>query len=430
MSKHPSPGIDGRTKGLPCGAAGMTLAEMGQQHWNVLNGDLPLPVAVLRERALANNSRWMREFIVQTGASLAPHGKTTMSPQLFARQAADGAWGLTLSTAQQVRVAREAGVQRILLANEIVGRHELAYLFEEFRADPSFDLYCLVDSEEGITRLRDAALSASAGRPLPVLLEVGYAGGRAGCRDLDSALRLAHLIKTAEPHLILQGVEGYEGLHQSQPAADGVPKVEQFLHFLVAAARGIDAQNLFGGNEVILSAGGSAYYDLVSAIFATAQLTRPVRVVVRSGCYLTHDAGLYARLFRELRDRSSASRHIAGGFLNALEVWACVQSVPEPGRAIINAGRRDSGHDAGLPVPLKWFRPNRDDAPRPVPARYEIVQINDQHMHLVFPDGADVRVGDLVALGVSHPCTTFDKWRLLYVVDEAYTVTSAIQTFF
>jgi D-serine dehydratase len=430
MSELLNPRIDGRTKGLPCGAAGIRLAEIGRQRWNVLHEDLPLPVAVLRETALANNSRWMREFLAQTGAKLAPHGKTTMSPQLFARQIQDGAWGLTLSTAQQVRVARQAGVQRILLANEIVGRHDLSYLLEELRADPDLEIYCLVDSADGLHRLREAAVSASIGRPLPLLLEVGYAGGRAGCRDLDTAVSVARLIKAAEPYLTLHGVEGYEGLHQGLPGVEGVPKSEHFLHFLVAAARRLDAQNLFGSSEVILSAGGSAYFDLVTDILQTAQLGRPVCVVVRSGCYLTHDAGLYARLFGEVRERSPGAKRISGGFLNALEVWAYIQSVPEARRAIINAGRRDLGHDAGMPVPLKYFRPSRDAQPLPAPAGHEIVAINDQHAHLVFPAEADVKVGDMVALGVSHPCTTFDKWRLVYVADDAYTVSSAIQTFF
>jgi D-serine deaminase-like pyridoxal phosphate-dependent protein len=430
MNETTNPRIDGRTKGLPCEAGGIHLADIGERRWNLLRGDLPLPIAILRETALANNSRWMRQFLAQSGARLAPHGKTTMSPQLFARQLQEGAWGLTLSTVQQVRVARQAGVPRILLANQIVGRHELAYLFEELRADPGFELYVLADSAQGIERLREGALTAAIGRPLPLLLEVGYAGGRAGCRDLEDVVTLGRLIKAAEPLLALHGVEGYEGLHQSLSSAEGVPKVAEFLRFLVAAAQRLDGQKLFAGHEVILSAGGSAYYDLASEMLQTAPLNKPACIVIRSGCYLTHDTGLYARLFEELRERSPVARCTSGGFQTALEVWAYVQSVPEPGRAIINAGRRDVGHDAGLPVPLKYFRRSRDFEPVAAPADHKIVAINDQHAHMIFPSGDDLDVGDMVALGISHPCTTFDKWRLIYVVDDAYTAGSAIQTFF
>lgn len=121
---------------------------------------------------------------------------------------------------------------------------------------------------------------------------------------------------------------------------------------------------------------------------------------------------------------------MGGGFENALEVWANVISRPEAGRAIIGAGRRDFGHDAGAPVVLKHFRPARDETPRAPGEGWEIVSINDQHAHLALPAQSDLAVGDLTALGVSHPCTTFDKWRLLWVVDGAYGVRSAVETFF
>src|SRR5262249_34347503 len=195
-------------------------------------------------------------------------------------------------------------------------------------------------------------------------------------------------------------------------------------------------------NEIILSAGGSAFYDLVVEVFRAARVRDPSRVsvILRSGCYLTHDAGVYERSFREVTQRSEVAQHIPGKFENALEVWAYVISVPEPGRAILGAGRRDFGHDGGPPTPIKHFRPGRNSRPTVLTAAagtsaaggagWEIAAVNDQHAHLLLPAGADVRVGDLFGLGVSHPCTTFDKWQLLYVVDEDYRVCSAIETFF
>jgi D-serine dehydratase len=128
--------------------------------------------------------------------------------------------------------------------------------------------------------------------------------------------------------------------------------------------------------------------------------------------------------------RSAGARAVAGGFENALEVWAYVLSVPEPGRAILGAGRRDFGHDAGSPRPLKRFRPGCDGAPAAADPAWEIAAINDQHAHMIFAPANDVAIGDMIALGVSHPCTTFDRWRLMYVVDDDYHVRSAIQTCF
>lgn len=279
-------------------------------------------------------------------------------------------------------------------------------------------------------RLAAAASAIGVGRPLQVLVEIGYAGGRCGCRDTASALAVARAVGAGRPGLCLAGLEAFEGLNQSLPAAEAVERVAALLDDVVAAATAIDAEGLFGGDAVVLSAGVASYYDLVAARFAATRLSRPTAVVVRSGCYLTHDAGLYERQFEEVLNRSPEARAVDGRFQNALEVWAQVISVPEAGRAMLGAGRRDFGHDAGAPRPLKRFRPGRDTTPGAAPPGWEIAAINDQHAHmLVRPEDA-LAVGDLVALGVSHPCTTFDRWRLLFVVDDAYAVTSAIQTCF
>src|SRR5262245_32799435 len=113
--------LDDSLKGLPPGTRGLRLRDVGRQGWRLLDEDLPLPAAVLLQSALEHNDRWLREFLSGWQASLAPHGKTTMSPQLFAQQLAGGAWGITLATLQQVLVARRFGVPRIVLANQLVG---------------------------------------------------------------------------------------------------------------------------------------------------------------------------------------------------------------------------------------------------------------------------------------------------------------------
>jgi D-serine dehydratase len=422
--------LDSRIKGLPHSTGALSLPEIAEKTWNILAEDLPLPLAVLRQPALENNRRWMREFLSRTGAKLSPHGKTYMSPQIFRWQLEDGAWAITLATVQQVRVARQAGIERVFLANEMVGPRDIEYVLDELRDCPSFDFYCLVDSIVGVERLAAAARAQAVGRPLKLLVEVGYAGGRTGCRDLETTLTVARLIQSHEPYVALCGVEGFEGLYGYLSASEGVPRVKLFLERLVAAARELDRQNLFGTTEILMSAGGSAYYDLVAEAFAQAHLSCKTSIVLRSGCYFTHDAGWYERLFSEVLDRSSPARAIGARLENALEVWAYVQSVPESGRAILAVGRRDFGHDAGFPVPLKHFRPGTDRTPRSLARNYEIVAINDQHAHMTFPGGAEIDVGDMLALGISHPCTTFDKWQLLYLVDEGYNVLSAVRTYF
>jgi D-serine dehydratase len=422
--------VSWRTKGLPHGTADVSLSDVGARGWNVLAEDLPLPVAVLRDSALTRNRNWMREFLLKTGTQLAPHGKTYMSPEIFRWQRDDGVWAITLSTVQQVRVAREAGIGRILVANEIVGPRDIEYICDQLQQDPDFDFYCIVDSVAGAERFATAARSRQLQRPLQLLVEVGYEGGRTGCRDVGTALAVARAITDAGPSLALRGVEGFEGLHGYLVGSEGVPKARQLLERMVHVAERLDGENLFAAGEIILSAGGTAYYDLVADLFARARLRRKPMIVLRSGCYFTHDAGWYERLFSEVVERSSVARSIGQRFDNALEVWAYVLSVPEPGRAILGAGRRDFGHDAGSPKPLKHQRPGTAGMPGMLTAEFQIVGINDQHAHMRFPPPIDIQMGDMIALGVSHPCTTFDKWQLLYVVNDAYDIESAVQTHF
>lgn len=422
--------VDERSKGIPAGAGTIALGEIGAKGWNILREDLTLPIAVLKESALTGNGAWMREFLALSGSVLAPHGKTTMAPQLFRRQLEDGAWGITIGTIQQLQVARRYGFQRLILANQLVGRQAVRYVLEELRRDPDFDFYCLVDSMENVEALASAAAAAGVGRPLQVLLEGGLRGARTGCRDLETALAVARAVKAAEPHLTLVGVEGFEGLATGASTEERARVVSAFLDFLVDIAVAAENEKLFYDGTLILTAGGSAFYDLVAERFPRAGLTRPVRVVVRSGCYLTHDSKSYAVEFFKLRERSPAAAGIRGGLRPALEVWAYVQSVPEPGRVILNMGQRDAGRDAGWPVPLFWYRPGAQNAPRELGPGYEIVNMNDQHAWVDVPADHPLKVGDMVGSGVSHPCTTFDKWQFMAVVNDGYDVTGGVRTYF
>src|SRR4029453_18129976 len=326
-------------KGLPPAAAPMRLAEVGQRGWNLLKGDLPLPVAAIKRAALDHNSRWMRRFLELTDAKIAPHGKTTMAPQLFAKQLADGAWGITVASVGQMMVARAFGVDRVVLANQLVGRQEVATVAEAPRRAPAFDFYCLVDSLEGVRRLVDGTASAKIGRPLQVLLEGGIMGARTGCRTTEDALAVARAVKAASPHLALRGVEGFEGLLTSGSASEQDAKVAAFLDYLVEIARLCAAEKLFAPGSIILTAGGSCFFDLAATRLHNAA-PQGVEVVIRSGCYLTHDSKSYRDMVGRLMERMPAAKSLGDGLQPALEVWAYVQSRPEPGRMIATMGKR------------------------------------------------------------------------------------------
>ncbi|UTY57033.1 amino acid deaminase [Massilia sp. erpn] len=417
-------------KGLPI-TEPLRQGAIGVQRWNVLAGDTSFPVAVLKQSALQHNLDWMQRFCQRYGAVLAPHGKTTMSPQLFGAQLGNGAWGITLATISQVQIAYRFGVRRVLLANELVAPADIRAVLHLMKEDAGFEFFALVDSAEGVARLSQAVQHSGLQRPLPLLVELGIAGKRAGCRSAQQVLELARAVAQA-PGLELAGIEGYEGLLVSHDRAADVEAVSAFVAQIVEIVRQADKEGLFGGTQILLSAGGSAYFDLVARGFSRIDgLSRPVLPVLRSGCYLTNDHGFYHGLTQELGEREGAV--LKDGLLPALEVWSVVLSRPEPTLAILSMGKRDASYDIDLPLPLLAHRPG-DAKPQALPEGARIEKMNDQHAYLRLPEGhalcESLQVGDLVGCGISHPCTTFDKWTLLLAVDDDYTVHHAINTFF
>jgi D-serine dehydratase len=419
-------------KGLPTSAVDRPLEDLGTLGLSLLDDDLPLPVAVLRQDALEHNATWMRDFVARAGVQLCPHGKTTMAPQLFERQLAQGAWGLTAATASHVRTYRRFGVPRIVLANQLVGRANIDLVFDELEADPTFDFYLLVDSLAGLAALQAALAARPLARPVQVLLEVGAARGRTGVRTLAEGLALGRALKAAGPAVALRGVETFEGIHGGDDDARVELAVMAMLEMIGALARAGCDEAWFAPGDVLLSAGGSAFFDIAASALRAVEGRRPMQVVLRSGCYLSHDALHYARMQSRMRQRAGDLWGRGEGLRNALEVWAHVQSVPEAGRALCTLGKRDLSHDLELPQPVWWYRRGLHDRPQPVPPHLRVTALNDQHAYVDATGGGDLPflVGDLVGFGVGHPCTTFDKWPLLMVVDDAYRVVDGIRTFF
>jgi D-serine dehydratase len=405
---------------VPEGAGPVRLGEVGAQGWNLLRGDLPLPAAVLHRSRLVANAAWMKALTEANGLRLAPHGKTTMAPQLFALQLEAGAYAITVATTQQLAVARRFGVKRVVLANQPVGRPAIDACFAALR---ELELYCLADSPEGVAALAEGARRAESSRPLRVLVEVGVAGGRTGARTLEGALAVARAVAAA-PGLVLAGIECFEGI------LPDIPAVDRLLDAVLALADSCAAEGLFGDGPIVLSAGGSAFYDRVGERFAPVRFGgRETIRLLRSGCYLTHDSLGYDAAYRRILEEARLALP-PGRLEPALEVWAHVQSRPEPGRTILTMGKRDVSHDSGLPVPLLWFRPGAMERPQPMPRGHAVLALNDQHCHLGTPGESPLAIGDMVAFGIGHPCTTFDKWGLLMVVDADYTVVDAVKTFF
>lgn len=422
--------LDWRFKGIPERAFGARLGEIGRLELNALDDDMAMPCALLRESSLEHNSQWMRKFIEGNGVRLCPHGKTSMAPQLFQRQLADGAWGITAATIAHLRVYRHHGIKRVLFANQLIGDADIDYVFRELQEYPDFDFYCLVDSLDSLVLLTQAARQKAIGRPLQVLIEVGTPGGRTGIRTVADGMTLGREIARHRPFIALRGIEAFEGVFPGYDHDALESSVAMLLDRVVDLARAGETEAWFAEAPIILSAGGSAFFDLVVSKFGGRGLTRPVETVLRSGCYLTHDDRHYEEFARRMRERTAGVRSLGEGLRPAIELCAWVQSVPEPGCAIVGLGKRDASHDIDLPVPIWWFRRTQHERPQRLPAGCSVTKLNDQHAYISIPDDFGLAVGDVLGFGISHPCTTFDKWPLLLVVNDEYDVVSAVRTFF
>ncbi|MGY3680122.1 alanine racemase [Streptomyces sp. TE33382] len=412
--------VDHRFKSLPPDADGLTVGALAAERRNLFTGGFTTPVLALSAESVEHNLALLETYAERHGLLFAPHGKTSMSPRLFADQLARGAWGITAAVPHQARVYRAYGIRRIFLANEVVDAVALRWLAGELAADPEFRFICYVDSMRGVELMDEALRDAGAGRPVDVVVELGAGeGARTGARSDADCAAVADAVAAAGT-LRLVGVAGYEG---EVPGATP-ERVQEWLRRLVALAAGFDAEGRFAGcEEIVISAGGSAWFDTVAEVFAgIPALSLPVLKLLRSGAYVSHDDGHYKRLtpFNRVPEE--------GTLQPAFRLWAQVVSRPTGEQAFLNAGKRDAAYDLDLPR-AQVVRSGRDGSVRPATG-LTVTGLSDQHTWVRTEPGAELEVGDWVGMGLSHPCTSFDKWQLIPLVTADGTVTDYIRTFF
>lgn len=414
--------LDWRHKAIPAGFHGLTAGQLAARTPRL--ADLQTPLLTLDAAALRHNTETMATWCGRHGVGLAPHGKTTMAPALWAQQLDAGAWGITLANAAQLRVGRRFGVQNLMLANSLTDPTAIAWVAAEVAAGAR--IVSWVDSVAGVERLQRLLDDTDTG-PLEVLVEIGGPGGRTGARGHDAALEVGRAVAAAS-RLTLAGVSGYEGALSHTWDAAGLAPVRDYLADFARLHQTLADDALYDSERIILTAGGSAYFDdVVAALAPLASDT--VDVVLRSGAYIIHDDGFYRGISPFSRDDPDA----ASSFTAAMHGWARVVSTTEPGLAIVEGGKRDFPFDEGLPV-VQGIARELGHPLQPL-AGAAITALNDQHAFLRHSPDADVRPGDVVRLGLSHPCTALDKWTLLPVLDSAddpaaATVVDTVRTFF
>jgi D-serine deaminase-like pyridoxal phosphate-dependent protein len=345
--------------------------------------------------ALDNNIQVMAAWCRERGVELAPHVKTTMSAPIIERQLAAGAVGVTVATVDQVASALAWGHDRVLVANEIVDRFGLTRVRTWLEEDPGREIRCFVDSAAGV-RLAGEVFDGGA-RDLEVLIDVGTPGGRTGVRSLDEGLLLAELVR-ATPGLRLVGVAGYEGVVPNSRAEDTVTAVDR--HCRLVRDVYLEAAKFFETAAPIYSMGGSAFPDRVVEFLPDGGQVPGTRIILRSGCYVTHDHGTYAAVSP------------VPGLIPAISVRAVVLSTPEEGMAVVGAGKRDLPYDAGLPT---FLSARTADGAEKNGAAAEVRNLFDHHAVLTGVTGLNVT--DTVDFGLSHPCSAFDRWPEYVLTD-------------
>ncbi|MEU9017368.1 alanine racemase [Actinomadura sp. NPDC048394] len=403
--------LDWRFKAIPASAQGTTVAQARDARLPL--DDFGTPLLTLDAGALDHNVRLMADWVSAAGMELAPHGKTTMAPELWRRQLDAGAWGITLATFPQLRVARAFGVRRLLLAGAPLDPAGLAWLAGELDGDPEFAFVCWADSVRSVELMDEALRAARAQRRIDVCVELGGPNGRTGVRDDGDARAVADAIRAA-PSLRLAGIGGYEGALAHDASEESLAAVDAYLRRLA----NLHGRLPYETEEPVVTAGGSAFFDQVAEVLGGLD----AQVVLRSGAYIVHDDGFYQDITPFGRGAGAGGERLRP----AMHAWGRVVSAPEPALALLDVGRRDVPFDAGLPRPQLV----RGKGSAPVEGA-RVTALNDQHAYL---RDASVEPGDIVRLGLSHPCTALDKWTLIPVVDDADAdhpaVTDYIRTYF
>ncbi|MDH5915316.1 amino acid deaminase [Vibrio splendidus] len=401
------------------GQKGRAISQSENGIYRLVDEDISLPVAIIKQSALTNNLNWMQSFADHHQVKLSPHGKTSMTPAFFRQQLENGAWGITVATPAQAEVAAMAGAKRIIMANQLVGKTNMA-IVEQLISEFDIDFYCCVDSSVNVQQLNQYFSNTK--QTLKVLIEFGVPGGRCGCRSPQEVLELAQIIQDT-PALSLAGIEVYEGVIHGDNAEQDI---RTFLNQALTSVESLASDGLITGQPIITGA-GSAWYDVVAECLAN--LTDYL-AVIRPGCYAIHDTGIYLDAQSKVLQRAQVNQgyacELGGDLESALEVWAYVISRPEPTKLVVGLGKRDVAFDAGLPIAERGYRNGEAISVKGLTS----TAVMDQHTFVETDGSSEIELGDMIAFSTSHPCLTFDKWRYIAISDDDHQVTNWVETCF
>lgn len=342
--------------------------------------EIDTPALLLDMDAFEHNLKHMAAFFADKPTSLRPHAKTHKCPEIALRQLQAGAIGITCAKLGEAEVMVDAGVQDVLIANEIVGAIKVRRLATLARRA---NLMVAVDDAANVAELSEACQAKHSS--LCVLVEIDVGMGRCGVQSSEDALRLARQVISA-PALTFGGLMGYEGhLVMIPEPQERATRVQQAMVPLLEAVELLDREGIA---TKIVSGGGTGTYDMTGI---SAPMTE-----IQAGSYILMDT-TYLRIRPEFRP--------------ALTLLSTVVSRPTAERIVTDAGMKAVTKEFGWPQVIE-------------PEGLVVQALSEEHGKLVAEDPADVRIspGEKVRLIPSHCCTTMNLHDRLYVIRDGKLV--------
>lgn len=327
---------------------------------------LSTPALVVDLDIFEANVAAMEAMLQGTGTTVRPHVKTHRTPELARRQLGGSAVGVTCATVGEAEAMVAAGIDDVLLANEIVDPRKIARLVA--LADRA-RVAVAADAPEPVELL--AAEAARTGATIDVLIDVDILLHRCGVDSPEAAIALAAVVERA-PHLRLRGIMGYEGRLRPSEGDRAARIVEAY-----AALREVrDALDAAGFPVPVVSAAGTSTLAEAIADPAITEL----------------QAGVYALMEPEIVGPQSP-------FQCAVAIRGTVIS-RHPDRVVLDIGRRVVGMEYGPPVPIGFTA--------------ERIAISDEHATIDHPDPFP-KLGDALDLAPGQIRTTFNLHDQVWV---------------
>jgi D-serine deaminase-like pyridoxal phosphate-dependent protein len=338
------------------------------------------PALILDLDAFERNLARMAAALHGSTVRLRPHSKSHKCPQIALRQVALGAVGICCQKVSEAALFADAGIQDILVTNQVVGETKLRHLASLARAAR---IGVLVDHPQQIKAL--AAVALAHGVTLDVYVEVDVGANRCGVAPGDDAVQLALQIAVSAS-LRFAGLQCYQGPAQhlrtpaERAAAIGAAAAAARMTQLAIEACGIPVERITGAGT------GSFVHERDSGVFNEIQ------------------AGSYVFMDRDYGDNQRGDGDIA--FEHALFVRTTVMSRTAALHAVVDAGLKASSVDSGMPSVFQ-----RDDL------RY--LKASDEHgvlVNLNTADSAAVSLGDQLMLVPGHCDPTVNLYDELVCV--------------